>query len=266
MSTLAYAGMIPRAYHNGLGPMFFEPYAREVAHRLALCPGARVLETAAGTGIVTRHLLARLPPDGQLVASDIEAAMLSIAQAATPPDQRVQWRIVDACALPFEENSFDAMVCQFALMFFPDQVSALREARRVVKPGQAIVMSVWGSLAENPIAQIAHETVTSFFPATPPRFYERPFGLSEARVFDLFVKAGFDSVVCDTVDLVGESANAERAAEGLIRGTPVSQEIADLDGSAFPAVIRAVAERLRAAGGDAPMQLPMRARVFTALA
>ena len=266
-SSLVFAGSTPQNYHEALGPMFFEPYARDVAGRLTLPPGARVLEIAAGTGIVTRQLLARLPADGQLVATDIGEPMLGVLQTTVSPDQRLILQVADACALPFDDSQFDAVVCQFGLMFFPDKIGALAHMRRVVKPGRQVFVSVWGSLAENPIGAIAHETIGSFFPADPPLFYETPFGLDDgATVRQLFTDAGFTDVACDTVDVIGESASSELAARGLVSGSPVAAQIAERDASQIPAITEAVAARLQTSGGAAPMRLPMRARVFTARA
>jgi SAM-dependent methyltransferase len=188
-------------------------------------------------------------------------------QANLPLDPRVEWQVADACALPFDASEFDAVVCQFGLMFFPDKVGALAHMRRVVKPGRPVLVSVWGSLDENPIATIAHEAIGSFFPADPPPFYHIPFGLhDEAAVRQLFIGAGFADVACDTVDVMGENASAQLAARGLVSGSPVAVQIDQRDPSKIPAITEAVAARLAVAGGSAPMRLPMRARVFTARA
>ena len=266
-SNTTFAGSTPQHYHEGLGPMFFEPYARDTASRLQLPPGARVLEIAAGTGIVTRQLLGRLPVDGQLVATDIGEPMLAVLQTNVPADPRLSTQVADACALTFDAGQFDAVVCQFGLMFFPDKVGALAHMRRVAKPGRPVLVSVWGSLAENPIAAIAHEAIGSFFPADPPLFYNTPFGLhDEAVVRGFFTDAGFSEVICDTVDVIGESASPALAARGLVSGSPVGAEIAQRDASKLPEITDAVAARLHTAGGGTPMRLPMRARVFTARA
>ena len=264
MSDPVFGGSTPQNYHEGLGPMLFEPYARDLAQRLQPRPGVAVLEVAAGTGIVTRRILERLPADGRLLATELGEPMSAVAQSTLPADRRLEWKLADACTLPFADAAFDAYICQFGLMFFADKVAALREARRVVRPGGQILVSVWGSLDENPIGRIAHDTVTSFFPDNPPQFYTVPFGLDEQTVIRCFEQAGVASVRCDTVDLVGESASAALAARGLVSGSPVSTAIAERDASLFPAITQAVAERLTAAGGAAPMRLPMRARVFTA--
>ena len=268
MSTqVTFAGSTPQNYHEGLGPMFFEPYARDTGARVALARGSRLLEIAAGTGIVTRHLLTRLPEGGHLVATDLGEPMLEVARANIPADPRLEWQIADACALPFADNEFDGVVCQFGLMFFSDKPGALREMHRVAKPGSTILVSVWGSLDENPIGRIAHDAIGTFFPADPPLFYTIPFGLyDEAVVRGFFESAGFDRTSCDVVDTLGESATADLASRGLVCGSPAFTQITQRDPSKIPDILREVSSRLTAAGGAAPMRLPMRARVFTATA
>lgn len=222
-----------------------------------------MLEIAAGTGLVTKHLLVRLPTDARLIATDLNEAMIEVGKTKIAPDPRLEWKIADAGALPFPDQMFDAAVCQFGLMFFPDKVGALREARRVLKPRGSLILNVWGSLAENPIGRIAHETIGSFFPLDPPQFYITPFGLDHGAVERTF-EAGFDAVTSATVDTVGESVTAEMAAKGLVFGSPVLLAIQERRTVAPEVIMHAIAARLAKEGGAAPMQLPMRARVFTA--
>jgi len=264
-SDAAFAGSIPAIYDSALGPMFFEPYARDLAKRLKARKGDKILEIAAGTGIVTRRLLQRMPADAHLVASDLNDGMLEIARANVPPDPRLEWRQADATALPFPDRSFDAVVCQFGLMFFPDKIAALREVRRVLAAGGKLLLSTWGSLADNPIANRAHGTIASFFHTDQPPFYLVPFGMHDREaVKEMLLQAGFTTVDVDVVELMGKSASALTAAKGLVYGSPVIHQIHERGGVAPEAIMHAVAERLSQEGGAQPMQLPMRALVFTA--
>ena len=263
-NNTTFTGMVPSQYDQGLGPMFFEPYARDIARRVDVSGGGSVLEVAAGTGIVTRHLLQRMPSDARLVASDLNEGMMAIAREKIA-DPRVEWRTADACSLPFEDSRFDAVVCQFGIMFFADKPGAMREARRVLRPGGMYAFNVWDSLAVNPIARAAHETAGSFYHSNPPMFYTVPFGFYDrAAIEQMLIDAGFSNPSCDVVDFVGESETAERAAKGLVLGTPLNtaiQERGTVDGDV---IVHAVAARLAHEGGGAPMRLPMRALVFTA--
>jgi SAM-dependent methyltransferase len=263
-SNASFTGMVPSFYDQGLGPMFFEPYARDLAGRVAAGRGAWILETASGTGIVTRHLLERLPADAHLIATDLNDAMLTIARERLT-DPRVQWQTADACSLPFDSDRFDAVVCQFGVMFFADKSCAMRDARRVLRPGGRFLFNVWDSLAQNPIANAAHEVAASFYHTNPPAFYTVPFGFYDRSVIEqLLTDAGFVNLTVDAVDIVGVSETPELAAKGLVFGTPLNtaiQERGTVDGQV---IMHAVAARLAHEGGAAPMRLPMRALVFTA--
>ena len=263
-TNASFTGMVPSQYDQGLGPMFFEPYARDLAGRLHAESRASVLETAAGTGIVTRHLLKRLPSDARLVVTDLNEGMLQIARDRIS-DQRVTWQTADACSLPFNDGQFDAVVCQFGIMFFPDKPGAMREARRVLRPGGQFLFNVWDSLAVNPIAQAAHETARSFYHTNPPTFYTVPFGFYDRALIEkMLTDAGFANPSSDVVDFVGESETAERAAKGLVLGTPLNTAIQERGTVDAAVIVHAVAARLAHEGGGSPMRLPMRALVFTA--
>jgi ubiquinone/menaquinone biosynthesis C-methylase UbiE len=264
-SDAAFAGSIPGIYDSALGPMFFEPYARDLARRLKVGNGDSVLEIAAGTGIVTQRLLKRMPAGAELVATDLNDAMIEIGKNRVGPDPRLRWQQADAGTLPFPDQSFDAVVCQFGLMFFPDKVGALREVRRVLKSGGTLLLNTWGTLADNPIAGRAHTVVASFFHTDPPQFYNVPFGLHDPDVVrKMLLEAGFKTVDVDVVDLMGTSASALTAAKGLIFGTPLIRQIEERGGQSPEAIMHAVAERLSQEGGAQPMTLQMRALVFTA--
>ena len=185
-----FTGSIPENYDRYLGPFLFEPYAQDLVRRLDAKEGARVLEIACGTGIVTRRLREHLPPASALVATDLNPPMLEIARRKLGAVKGIDWRQADACALPFPDASFDAAVCQFGLMFVPDKPAACREARRVLVKGGTFLLSTWGALAQNPVGRIAYETVASFFPADPPDFYTVPFGLHQPEVVRGFLAAG----------------------------------------------------------------------------
>ena len=263
-TATSFSGMIPDSYDQGLGPMLFGPYARDMASRVRVANGAAVLEVAAGTGIATQELLRALPPDARLTVSDINEAMLALARTRVADDDRVNCRTADAMALPFADGEFDLVVNQFGLMFPADKVAVLREAQRVLKPSGVLLFNVWASLADNPIARIAHETIGSFFPQDPPRFFEIPWGLYDRGLIEnMLQRAGFKRVRCDIVDVIGEHESAAAAANGLVFGSPVLTGIQERHGDTT-AISRAVAERLAREGGDRPMRLPMRALVFEA--
>jgi SAM-dependent methyltransferase len=261
-----FSGSIPAAYDRYLGPMLFQPYAEHIAARLAHHAPDTVLEVACGTGIVTKALLTALPSAG-IIATDLNDSMLDYARSRLPWTERLEWRQADACALPFEAARFDAVLCQFGLMFVPDKALAMREARRVLRPGGHLVFSVWDELACNPIGQIAHDTITNYFPDDPPDFYKVPFGLSDhALISALAANAGFGDIVLDTVKLEARSPTALDAATGLVNGNPVSAAIRERGVTDPSPIIQAVAEALARVGGGAPFRVPMQAIVISARA
>jgi ubiquinone/menaquinone biosynthesis C-methylase UbiE len=266
-SNIAFVGSIPENYDRYLGPMLFEPYARDLCARLDVPPAARVLEVACGTGIVTECLRHSLPRDATLVATDLNEPMIVYARGARRLGDGVEWRVADAQALPFPDGSFDAVVCQFGLMFVPDKPQALREARRVLVPGGVFAFSVWGAPEYNSFGRIADAVIGSFFPTDPPTFYQVPFSLDdEPGLRRLLEAAGFEAIEAECVTLEVQSPSATAAARGLVLGNPVLPVIEER-GTADPErIIHALADALAQSGGAAPLRLPTRALIMLARA
>lgn len=264
-----FVDSVPEMYDRHLGPLLFEQYARDLATRLAASkqPLARVLEIAAGTGIVTEQLARQLPQETTIVATDLNPPMLAVAQRRlrdeTSPS-RIEWREADATNLPFPDQAFDAVVCQFGVMFFPDKPRAARETHRVLVAGGRWLFNVWGNLAENPIPRIAHETITSYFRDDPPQFYQVPFSMHDERATsELVAGAGFTDVSVTPVRFTAESPSAHHAAVGLVRGNPVLAAIEERGTVGADEIIDAVAAALARELGDKPMRAPMLAYVVS---
>ena len=259
-----FVGSIPALYDRHLGPVLFEPYARDLAARIP--SGARTaLEIAAGTGRVTRHLLGALAADAQLVATDLNEPMLDEAKQRIT-DARVRWQAADAQALPFAANSFDVVACQFGLMFVPDKLLALREMKRVLRPGGTLLLSVWDELDHNPASLVLHERAFAAVPHDPPMFMKVPFSMPEAHVLEgLAREAGFAEVRVETVKLIGQAESAAHVATGFVRGNPLANQLADrgVDAAALEA---RVAAALVARFGDSPCRSQLSAHVMTAVA
>lgn len=221
-----FAGSIPQMYQSLMVPLIFEPYAADIARRLAGRNLARVLEIAAGTGVVTRALDETLGEEVSIVATDLNPAMLE--QARKEGTRRpVEWREADAMALPFPDASFDCVVCQFGVMFFPDKVHALREAGRVLSPGGVLLFNAWDRIEENDFAHIILETLASLFPADPPRFMARtPHGYHDVDTIHRDVAAaGFAKVNIETLSARSRAARALDPAVAYCQGTPWRAEI-----------------------------------------
>ena len=177
----AFSGSIASIYDDYLGPLIFEPYAQDLANRLSVLRAERVLETAAGTGIVTRALLRVLSGGASVVATDLNQPMLDRA-AERVASSRVSWQKADAQSLPFPDGAFDAVVCQFGVMFFPDKQKAFREARRVLRPGGRFIFNVWDGIEHNEFADLVNAAVADMFGDDPPRFLARtPHGYHDKQ-------------------------------------------------------------------------------------
>ncbi len=262
-----FVGEIPELYDRHLGPVLFEPHARDFARRLRVPDGSRILEVACGTGIVTRRLLEVLPAHARLVATDLNAEMIAHARVSVPVDSRLEWRVADALALGFESRTFDAWVCQLGVMFFPDKLAAFREARRVLKPGGTARFNVFCEHAGNAFGRVADETIARFFPGDPPTFYRLPFAwCDESTIRSTLASAGFAAVAIERLELETTSESAAHFATGIVRGNPVVHEIHARSTNGIASVEAAVAEALGAVGGVSPWRGVLRSLVVTAWA
>jgi ubiquinone/menaquinone biosynthesis C-methylase UbiE len=260
----AFVGSVPANYDRYLGPLLFQAYAEDLAARLPASRGVRGLEVARGTGIVTRRLLRRLAGQGTLVATDLNDAMIAHARREVPADPALEWQQADGTRLPFPDGAFDVVVCQFGLMFFPDKAAGVHEAYRVLAAGGTYLVNVWDRMERNVVTRIAHDTITSFFPADPPQFYQVPFNLHDGAVVrGLLAEAGFARVTQATVEQTGESPSAAEAAIGLVEGNPVIGTIMERGPDAVRDIEAAVARNIVAALGDHPVRSPLSAHVFT---
>jgi ubiquinone/menaquinone biosynthesis C-methylase UbiE len=248
----AFAGSIPALYDRYLGPLLFEPYAADLAARAAALGPKRILETAAGTGIVTAAL-AKALPEAEIVATDLNQAMLDVA-AGRVRAANVRFQAADAQSLPFPDASFDLVVSQFGVMFFPDRVGAYREAKRVLRPGGAFLFNAWDSVEENPVTAAVAGALEAWFPPDAESFFRRvPFGYHDkARIEADLRAAGFAEVAIETVRPASR-VSARDAAIGLCQGTPLRAEIEQHGLDLAEATDAAAAALASFDGMDAPM-------------
>ena len=260
-----FTGSIPENYDKYLGPLILAEYAADLARRLTVPAGGCVLETAAGTGIVTRHLRDTLPADVRIVATDLNEPMLEYAKTKFGPADSVEFQPADALSLPFPEQAFDAVVCQFGLMFFPDKLRALREARRVLKPGGTLLFNVWDSLEHNHLVRTVIETLAILFPTDPPTFFQIPFGYySLDTIKDVVSEAGFGDIDMAVLPRESTSPTAHHVALGYVAGTPLSLQLADRSTPSLADTILAVEQAVASAHGSAPVSAKMQALVIQA--
>jgi SAM-dependent methyltransferase len=262
-----FAGSIPEIYNRFLVPLIFESYARDLAERIAKGKPQDVLETAAGTGVLTRAIASRLPAHARIVATDLNQPMLDHAAAEQPRESRITWRQADALALPFEDQSFAVVACQFGVMFFPDKVQGYKEARRVLKPGGQFIFNVWDRISENEFADVVTEALAALFPHDPPRFMARtPHGYCDVdRIRAELNAAGFVDISADAVDDRSKASSPLDAAIAYCQGTPLRNEIEARDASRLDEATKQAAEALAHRFGSGAIEGRIRAVVITAV-
>jgi len=260
-----FAGSIPELYDTYLVPLIFEPYAADLAKRLGSRSLSRVLEVAAGTGVVTRALAAVLPEKVAIVATDLNQAMLDQA-AAVGTRRALEWRQADAMQLPFADGTFDAVVCQFGVMFFPEKPRAFAEARRVLRPGGVFLFNVWDRIAENEFADTVTSALEVLFPEDPPRFLARtPHGYHDRRTIERdLASGGFAGAArIDTVAARSLAASPRVPAIAYCQGTPLRNEIEARDASRLAEATDVAAEAIGKRFGRGAVEGKIQAHIVT---
>jgi SAM-dependent methyltransferase len=259
----AFGDAISRLYERHLVPLLFEPYAAFTAQRVAALGAGRVLETAAGTGVVTRALAKRLPAKATLTATDLNRAMLDRAVSADMP-RPVTWRQADAMKLPFADESFDCVVCQFGVMFFPDKSAAYAEARRVLRRGGTFVFTVWDRIEDNEFADTVNDSLRHVFPDDPPTFMRRtPHGYFDRELIARDLQwAGFSHApTFETESARSCAPSAHEPAVAFCQGTPVRNEIEARDAARLEVATQVAAAALQRRFGDGAIEGRMQAHL-----
>lgn len=248
-------------YERVLVPTVFQPFASVLADRLLQGSPSRILELAAGTGVLTREVLA-LAPEVRVTATDLNEAMVRYGRATVP---EATWATADAMRLPFQDATLEVVACQFGAMFFPDRVAAFKEAGRVLAPGGRVTLSVWDALETHDFESVVTEAMRTFFPDDPPLFLaEVPHGCHDAnQIVAALAAAGWASVVCDTITVTGRAESVAELARGYCEGTPLRAAIlarGDLEETS----VRLVDEMVNRLGAG-PVEGRMGAHIFEAV-
>ncbi|MFN2459622.1 MAG: class I SAM-dependent methyltransferase [Candidatus Velthaea sp.] len=261
---MMFTGPIPALYDRYLTPMLFAPFARDIAARAHTLAPVDVLETACGTGIVTEAVRSALP-SARIVATDLNPKMLEVARDRSSI-RDVTFDVVDAHSLPYGDGTFDLLVTQFGVMFFPDRAAAFREARRVLRPRGTWLLNVWRTLADNPLSDVVNDVVKAAFHKSAPDFLERiPFGHADPLpIVAALNDAGFDDVAYETVRAEARAQSVEAAVTGIVCGTPLRGEIEARDPARLDEIVAESAREARRRFGDAATATPTAAIVYAA--
>jgi len=260
-----FGGSIPELYERYLVPLIFEDFANETAQRVAARSPENVLEVAAGTGVVTRALASGT--EAAITATDLNQPMIDHAQRIGT-QRPVTWRQADALALPFEDASFDAVVCQFGVMFLPDRVKGYAELRRVLRPGGTMLVTTWDTLAANELPEEVERAVAALWPDDPPGFLGRtPYAYhDEDEIRRDLAAAGVTDATIERLDARARAATAAEPAIGFCEGSTLRNEIEPRGATALADATAAATEAVAARFGATDLDTPIRAVYVTATA
>ncbi|MCP4316192.1 MAG: class I SAM-dependent methyltransferase [Hyphomicrobiales bacterium] len=266
-SDKEFTGSIPEFYDTYLVPLIFDAYANDLAERVAALAPYAVLETAAGSGVVPRALASRLGANSRYVVTDLNQPMLDHAAGKQGNDDRIEWRQADALDLPFESDSFEAVVCQYGVMFYPDRVKGYAEAYRVLRPGGQYIFNVWDHIGANEFADVVTEAAAKIFPDDPPRFLARtPHGYHDQGVIRRDLNAaGFSDISVETKELVSSAPSPRHPAVAYCHGTPLRNEIETRDASLLDHVTDRAAKAISERFGNGPVSAKIQAHIITAV-
>ena len=265
-SDKVFAGSIPQFYDTLMVPLIFAAYAADLAELVAASSPGSVLETAAGSGVVTRLLAPRLCADACYLVTDLNQPMLDYAAARQGTDNRIAWRQADALQLPLDDASFDVVCCQFGAMFFPDRVAGYAEARRVLRAGGRFVFNVWDRIEENAFADDVANAVATVFAHDPPRFLARtPHGYHDIALIRAELRrAGFIDIEIETREAVSRAPSARDVATAYCQGTPLRNEIEARDASLLQLATDRAAQAIASRHGQGPVAGKIQTHVIVA--
>ena len=254
-SDKEFSGSIPEFYDTYLVPLIFSSYADDLASRVALLAPETVLETAAGSGVVPRALASRLGANARYVVTDLNQPMLDHAANKQGHDDRIEWHQADALDLPFDNNAFDAVICQYGVMCYPDRVQGYSAAHRVLKPGGQYIFNVWDHIGENVFADVVTAAAATVFPDDPPRFLARtPHGYHDVQAIrDDLNEAGFSDISVETKEEASQAPSPRHPAVAYCQGTPLRNEIEARDASSLEYVTERATQAIAERFGSGPV-------------
>jgi len=259
-----FSGSVPKHYDQFSGPMFFEPYAIEVSNRIDSSSVDVALELASGTGRVTRHLRDVLPSTTKLIASDISPDMLAVAKEKLKTLD-INWEIIDAHQLPFEDASIDLVVCCFGYMFVPDKLKAFAEAYRVLRPGRMLLFTTWDKLELIGASYVYRNIAKKYLKEPLPESYDLPFSMhDESTIKEMLQEVGFSKITIEKISKLSISPTAKEASEGLTQGGVIYNAIMTQNPEWIEEIKASVEKELSEKFGEAPMVAPMSAVISQA--
>jgi len=265
-SDFVFSGSVPELYDTLLVPLIFEAYADDLVARLRDLDASSILEVAAGSGVVTRAMVAGLPDSTMITATDLNQPMVDHA-VSIGTERPVIWQAADVMALPYEDGSFDAVVCQFGVMFFPDKAAAYAEVARVLRPNGVFVFNVWDRIEDNEFADVVTNAVAELWPDDPPAFLSRtPHGYYDEPTIQAHLAEGAFATPArfDALEVRSRAASCETPAIAYCQGTPLRNEIEARDPDRLVEATEWATDALRDRFGPTDLDSKIRGYVVTA--
>ncbi len=264
-SNVAFTGTVPEYYDKFFVPIIFEEYAQDLAERISVPEGGKVLEIASGTGVATKQVRDKLAQNIDMIATDLNQSMLDIAKAKFSDEDNIVFQTEDAGKLSFPDAVFDAIYSQFSIMFFPNKLSSLIEARRVLKPGGRYIFNIWDSFKHNHFADTVNETILRLTSEEPIKFFEIPYCYFQIdEIKRLLGEAGFGEIIISVLPKISTAKNAKNVAAGFIHGSPISFQIKDYAGLELVDAVDEVEMAITKKYGSGEIEAKMQAIVFEA--
>jgi SAM-dependent methyltransferase len=260
MTHASWNDAMPAIYDRDLVPVIFAAWGDLLAERTAALRPQQVLELAAGTGVVTERIIAAVP-QAVVTATDLNQSMVDWGLERVPG---ASWQLADAQQLPFADATFDLVVCQFGVMFFPDKPGAFAESARVLAQTGHLLFAVWDGIEGSTYATAVIDIVRGMFPDDPPHFLvDTPHGYHDVdRIGKDLAAGGMRMTSADALVLPSRAASADAVTNGYCLGTPLRFELdarGDLEG-----LVAEIQQRMRERFGEGPLEGEMAAIVVTA--
>jgi ubiquinone/menaquinone biosynthesis C-methylase UbiE len=258
------AGNAAAIYEEYLVPAIFEPWARDLLDQAAPRLGERVLDVACGTGIVARLAADRVGTSGKVLGVDINPGMIAVARRIAGA-AGAEWKEGNATALPLPDGSFDLVICQQGLQFFPDRLTALREMHRVLTPTGRIALASWRSIQHSPGFLALAEALAKWASPDVAAIAYGPFALCEEdELGSLLAAAGFRDPSSSRAVKMLHFPSCEEFVRRYGTGSPLAGHFASMAPSIRGELIREVAEKLAAHVSTAGLEFPIEANLAVA--
>lgn len=259
----SFTGSVPEKYDKYLGPFLFEHFAAVLADKLIQYKPSKILDIACGTGIVTKKI-AEILPEARVIGLDLNPDMIEYGKKTIGGKFPIEWKVSDAENLPFDNETLDAVTCQFGIMFFPDKVRVINEVMRVLKPNGIFIFNTWDSLQKNDIMKIADEVMGRIFSDNPPDFYKIPFSFYDTKeIHELLSQLCFKDINIEYVTCKAEYESAESLMVGIVEGTPVIGQINERDPLMVPVIRSEMEIEVKTKFGDSPVRANLSAIMCT---